>query len=238
MKKLIGDLGAALQFMQTGIRQIDKNASLFPSSPFLVDAMVKAAPLDHAKCVVEFGPGTGVVTKGILKAMPKGAHLHAIELDGELLKTTTRLMQDDRLRSHHGSAADAVAILKADGCTHGAQVVFSSLGLSIMPDDLRESILDGARQVLTSDGIFVQYQYVHGKAITYQFGHGWSRFDGRKFLGHYFHHVTSKVVIPNAPPAIVYKCTEPLKTPKKFNAAAKDASRARRRNKATATRRR
>lgn len=215
MKKLIGDLGAALQFMQTGIKQIDKNASLFPSSRFLVNAMVEAAPLKHAKCVVEFGPGTGVVTRGILSAMPKGSHLHAIELDGELLKTTTRLMGDDRLIPIHGSAADAPALLKAGGC-NSTEVVISSLGLSLMNDELRQSILEGARQVLNADGVFVQYQYIHGKAVAYQFGQGWSRFDGREFLSHYFEKISSTVVMPNLPPAVVYKCDAPHRATKAF----------------------
>jgi len=225
MKKLIGDLGAALQFMQTGIRQIDKNASLLPSSPFLVDAMVASAPLTHAHCVVEFGPGTGVVTKAILKALPKDAHLHAIELDGELLKTTTRLIDDERLRPIHGSAADAAAMLKASGCKH-ASAVFSSLGLALMHDALRGSIVDAARDVLSPEGIFVQYQYVHGRAVTYQFGQGFGRFNGKKYLRQYFREIKSKVVIPNFPPALVYTCKGPLRHVKA--APAHDAGRTRR----------
>jgi phospholipid N-methyltransferase len=211
MKKLIGDLGAALQFMQTGLRQIDKNASLFPSSPFLVEAMIQAAPLDQAKCVVEFGPGTGPVTRAILKAMRPDAHLHAIELDGDLLKIMTKRIADPRLWPIHGSAADAATLVRAGGCKQGASVVFSSLGLALMNDRLRESILAGARAVLASDGVYVQYQYVHGKAVTYQFGQGFSRFDGRAFLKHHFRDVKSRVVIPNMPPALVYSCTGPLK---------------------------
>jgi phospholipid N-methyltransferase len=210
MKKLIGDLGAALQFMQTGIRQIDKNASLLPSSQFLVDAMVRSAPLDHATCVVEYGPGTGVVTRSILKAMPAGAHLHAIELDGELLKTTTRLMNDPRLRPVHGSAAEAPKFLREAGCQH-SQAVFSSLGLALMNDALRNSIVAAACEVLEDNGIYVQYQYLHGKVVSYQFGQGLSRFDGKKYLRKYFHDIKSRVVIPNFPPAAVYTCHRPIR---------------------------
>jgi len=60
-------------------------------------------PLEHAHCVVEFGPGTGVITEAILRKLPKDAHLHAIELDGELLETTTRRVNDPRLRPIHGA---------------------------------------------------------------------------------------------------------------------------------------
>jgi phospholipid N-methyltransferase len=236
MKKLIGDIGAALQFMRHGIQQIDKNASLLPSSPYLVDAMVEAAPLAHARCVVEFGPGTGVVTRGILKALPPGAHLHAIELNEELLKTTTRLVGDPRLRPVHGSAADAAAFVHADGCKQGASAVFSSLGLALMNDALRASILAGARAVLAPDGMFVQYQYLHGRAVTYQFGQGFSRFDGAAYLRHHFRDVQSRVVIPNFPPAAVYACRGPYRVAKTA-APRSDTRRARRRRAASGRRR-
>ncbi len=230
LKRLLGDLGAALQFLGTGLRQIDKNASFFPSSRFLVDAMVAGVPLEHAHCVVEFGPGTGVITEAILKKLPQGAHLHAIELDGELLETTTRRVNDPRLRPIHGSAADAPALLRAAGCSHGTSAVISSLGLALMNDALRDAILTGAREVLAPEGIFMQYSYPHARMLTYQFGQGWSRFNGKSFMKEHFRDVQSQMVLRNAPPAQVYTCREPLRVAKRV--ASPDTRRARRRRSA------
>jgi phosphatidylethanolamine/phosphatidyl-N-methylethanolamine N-methyltransferase len=209
MNRVLSELKAAWLFMQTGFRQIDKNASLFPSSRFLVEAMVAPVGVEHARCIVELGPGTGALTKVILAKMHPDAHLHAIELDGELLRTTTKLVNDPRLRPHHGSAAEAVKLVRASGCTHSSAII-SSLGLALMTDALRANVLSEACELLTPDGIFAQYSYPAARVITYQFKQGFTRFHGRKLLEEYFRDVRSKVVWLNMPSAVVYTCRAPF----------------------------
>ena len=213
MRRLATDLHAAWQFLRTGLRQIDKTASLLPSSRFLVDAMVAGAPLETAKCVVEFGPGTGAITKAVLDRLPHDAHLHAIELDGELLQGMTKRLHDPRLRPHHGSAADAARLLAEAGCRHRVDVIISSLGFALMSDALRAEILSDTRELLSPDGVFVQYTYPTAKALTYQFEQGWSRFDGRAFLQRHFRQVESRTVLLNVPPAMVHVCRGMLSEP-------------------------
>jgi phospholipid N-methyltransferase len=205
------EAGATLQFLKAGFLQFEKNASFVPSSRFLCDAMVSAASISNARCVVEFGPGTGVITEAILRALPEGGHLHAIELDGDLLASTTSRFNDRRLRPIHGSATDAASYLREAGCTHGADAVISSVGIAIMSDELRASILGAAQEILGPSGVFVQFHYLHVRAVTYQFGQGWGRFDGRRFHERLFGDVRSTRVFANIPPAAVYACRQPRK---------------------------
>lgn len=206
MKNPIVELSLAWQFLSTGLRRFEQTASLVPSSRFLASAMLRGAALDRARCVVELGPGVGTVTQAILAQMPENAHLHVIELDRRLLETTVRNTNDARVRPIHASAADTAMLVRHDGCLLGADAVISSLGLSMMPTALRETILGSVTDELAPGGVFVQYQYLFSRILSRQANEGWHGFDGQAFLGKYFRDVTSTVVWPNLPPAAVYTC--------------------------------
>ncbi len=236
MKTLIDEMGAAWKFMGAGFRRIEHTASIFPSSRFLVDTMVSQAPLEHAHCVVEFGPGTGAVTRAILDAMPRTAHLHAIELDGELLQTLTTRIADPRLRPIHGDATRAVELIHGANCWHGATAVFSSLGLALMKDSLRAAILREASALLAPDGTFMQYQYLHAIPLAYQFGQGFAPFNGQSFLQGHFRQVDRHFVFANLPPAAVYTCRGVL-APRQLTRVRKPVVRTQRRRRVAGSRR-
>lgn len=210
MRRIIGDIHAGLQFLRTGLRDLDKNASLLPSSQFLVDAMLEAVPLEKARCVVELGPGVGTVTRSILERIGPDAHLHAIELDRALLHTMRKQLRDRRLRPIHGSAVRTAELVRRDGCAHQADAVMSSLGLSMMDEQTRSAVMESAVRLLPPSGRFVQYAYLHARALTYSRELGWYGFDARRFLQRYFRHVTGRVVMLNAPPAMVFSCELPI----------------------------
>jgi len=209
MGKFVHELAAPFRFLAAGLRSLPQNASLFPSSPFLVRAMVRPVPLQRATCVVELGTGVGTVTAEILKHLPKHAHLHAIELDKGHLDTTVARFADPRLRPIHGTAAETHEYLRADGCTHGADAVFSSLGLALMEPPLRDAIIGSACRALGHKGVFVQYGYLHARVVTYTRTEGLGPFHAGRFLDERFAEIHEEVVIANAPPAAVYVCRKP-----------------------------
>lgn len=209
MKKLLGDLGATWEFLAAGLRQFDKNASLVPSSPFLVKAMLEAVPLARAKCVVELGPGVGTVTEEILKQLAPGAHLHAIELDSKFLGIMRKRLPDPRLRPILGSAVETARLVQADGCACRADVVFSSLGFALMEPALRRQIVQSAIDALAPRGQFVQYAYLHARWVNYTQHEGFNRFHAGRFFARRFEHIEEKVVMANVPPAVVLVCRKP-----------------------------
>lgn len=206
---MAADLAASLQFLRLGIQRFQVNASFVPSSRYLVDGMVRAAPVAQAKTIVEFGPGTGVITRGILKAMAADARLVVIELDADLLATTTRQLTDPRLIPIHGSAVEARGLLAARGIEGPVDIVFSSVGMAIMDDTLRDSIEEAGSSLLIACGMMVQFHYVHTRAVTYQFGKGWGQFDALGYHRRFFADVRRTLVVPNFPPAWVYACRAP-----------------------------
>lgn len=207
MKRLQHELGSIYQFFQKGVSNFDQTAALIPSSPFLVDAMLDPVPLAKARCVVEFGTGTGVLTRGILDRLGPDAHVHAIEIDEHILDKTMAGLDDRRVLPACGSAADTRALMNAAGCHGKADAVISSLGLTLIPSDIRERILHAAGDVLNEGAPYMQYAYLHARFFAYsQTTRKWFRWYARPYLEQHFEKVSSKLISANIPPAVVYKC--------------------------------
>jgi phospholipid N-methyltransferase len=192
------------QFFNKGLHDFDRNASFFPSSRFLVRRLLENAPLARARCVVELGSGTGVVTRGILQRLRPDAHLHAVEIDGELCQATSRATRDRRLDVVHG---DARHLPRHLGCCQPDAIV-SSLGLSLLEPPIRREVLGAAARALAPSGVFTQYTYVTTRVAVYSPARRrWSRFHARPHLEAHFDQVSTRVVVLNLWPAVVYTCT-------------------------------
>lgn len=206
MNPAIDRLSAAWHFFLNAFREWDQNASFIPSSRYLVDAMVAGAGLPQARAVVELGSGTGGVTEALLGALPSDARLYAVEIDGPLLAATTKRLPDARLVPIHGSAADLEALLPAAGHHGPVDAVVSSLGMSLLPPDLRDAIVASSLAALKPGGVFVQFGYLHAKIVVYSSVRGWSRFDLADYLARHFHRIAKQRVLVNFPPADVFVC--------------------------------
>ena len=140
--------------------------------------------------------------------MPATGRLYAVEIDGPLLDATARRLPDPRLVPIHGSAADIAELLAAAGHTGPVDAVVSCLGMSLLPPELRQSILAGSIAALAPDGVFVQYGYLHAKVFVYSPQRGFSRFDLEAYLQRHFATIRQQRVIANFPPADVFVCRQ------------------------------
>ncbi len=200
---------AAWRFLKLGLSDFDTTASLVPSSRFLVEAMLRPAHLESARCVVEFGTGTGTLTTEILARLPADAVLYGLELDGDLLAATAKRVNDPRLRPVHGSAADVRELIDAADVGN-VDAVISSLGLSLMDEDVRAGIVRGAGSVLRYDGVYTQYAYLHARWFAYSQSRAkWFKWRARPFLERHFGTVMGELVGANVPPAVAYTCRDP-----------------------------
>lgn len=220
MPPAIDRLAAVWHFFLNGLRAWDQTASFVPSSRYLIDAMVEGAALQGASAVVELGTGTGGITQALLAAMPVDARLYGVEIDGPLLAATSRRLPDPRLVPIHGSAADLEALLPAAGHRGKVDAVVSSLGMSLLPPDLRREILDSAIAALRPGGVFVQFGYLHTKVVVYSPARGWSRFDLGDYLEPCFDEIRHRRVFANFPPADVFVCRRRAAEPSRADTAA------------------
>jgi phospholipid N-methyltransferase len=205
MNKWLERAAVTARFFQKGLQDFDTTANVVASSRWLVDAMLAAIPSD-AKVVVEFGPGTGTLTRAILAKLGPEAKLYAIELEAGLLEGCTKSIGDPRLLGVHGSAVDAAQLL-GPSVLGRADAVISSLGLSLMDDEIRRGIMAAARELCAPEAAFTQYAYVHARYVAYsQQRKKFFTWDARPFVRELWPRVEETMVWKNVPPALVFTC--------------------------------
>ena len=97
-------------FFKKLFRQPKVNASITPSSRFLAAAMVEGVDFSNIKTIVEFGPGTGVFTKVILKHAHPDAKIICIEYEKEYVDMLKRDF-GNKIIIEHWSVIDVKEIL-------------------------------------------------------------------------------------------------------------------------------
>jgi phosphatidylethanolamine/phosphatidyl-N-methylethanolamine N-methyltransferase len=156
----------------------------FPSSKKLAEAVANQIPANFSGTVVELGPGTGVITKGLLDYGIKPENLFIIEKSKPFVKY---------LKEHFSN----VTVIEGDAQNTDkflenyppASVVICGLPLKALPKSVVKNILQSAEKVLMDGGLFVQFTYYHGKMTLP--------------IPKNFQLISSKMVFLNFPPARV-----------------------------------
>jgi phosphatidylethanolamine/phosphatidyl-N-methylethanolamine N-methyltransferase len=137
------------------LRQLARNpvqtSAIVPSSGFLARAMVAGLGPNSGR-VVEFGPGTGVFTRAILKAGVRPQDLVLFEMNPDFASHLRR--EFPGVAVHVAGAQDV-----AKHCPDGVGTVISGLPLLSMPTEIRRAIVSGAFGVLRQGGAMVQFTY-------------------------------------------------------------------------------
>jgi phospholipid N-methyltransferase len=97
--------------------------SLFPSSRFLVERLLRKIDWSQARVIVEYGPGVGSFTVEILRRMRPDALLIVMETNPDFVDFLRCSFSDARLRVVHGSAVEVKRVLQDNGLTR-ADFVF------------------------------------------------------------------------------------------------------------------
>jgi phosphatidylethanolamine/phosphatidyl-N-methylethanolamine N-methyltransferase len=126
-------------------------SAIAPSSPWLAKAMAQGLGPQSGR-VVEFGPGTGALTRGILATGLPAQNLTLFEMSSDFVDHLRR--QIPQVVVHHAPAQAAVGLVPK-----GAERVISGLPLLSMPPELRRSIVGAAFEILAQDGIYTQFTY-------------------------------------------------------------------------------
>jgi phospholipid N-methyltransferase len=132
--------------------------SIWPSSRYLVDEVLRPVDWQRALVIVEYGPGVGTITSEILRRMRPDAHLVVIETNEAFVKFLSTTFSDARLHIANTSAADVGQILQQLQLPL-AQYVVSGIPLGSMPEALRVDIVAKTRAALAPGGQFLVYQF-------------------------------------------------------------------------------
>jgi phosphatidylethanolamine/phosphatidyl-N-methylethanolamine N-methyltransferase len=126
-------------------------SAIAPSSRFLAKAMAKDLG-PHTGRVVEFGPGTGRLTEGILNAGVLPENLTLFEMNPDFVSHL-------RTRFPGVTVHLAGAQTAPDVVAKGVGAVVSGVPLLSMPMALRKSIMAAAFEILSPEGVYIQFTY-------------------------------------------------------------------------------
>ncbi len=130
---------------------------ILPSSPFVVEEVLKQIDWANTRVIVEYGPGLGTFTKDILQRMRRDATLVAFETNDEFCRYLSRSLNDPRLHLLHESAAEIGSALKRLGLPP-ADCVISGIPFKTLPEKLRGEIVSKTHAALRPKGQFLVYQ--------------------------------------------------------------------------------
>jgi phospholipid N-methyltransferase len=169
-----------LQFARQFLRHPKQLGTMVQSGKVLARRM--AREVGESADVVEFGAGTGPVTREILRQLPDNGRLTCFEINPDLCRCLGQI-GDPRLRVVNDSAENCERYVPHPDC------VVSELPMALFGKEVKDRILAIARR----SGKYIQLQYtpVLGKEIR-----------------HYFADVKMKFVVRNIPPAFVYVCRD------------------------------
>jgi phospholipid N-methyltransferase len=176
-------------FFKEFLKKGNKTGSVYPSSRFLCKKMISTIDFKHAKCIVELGPGEGVITREIIKKMGPQTQLFVFEMNETFVEEFLQF-NDPRIHVINDSAEFMRKYLAEKDITE-VDYIISSLPLTILPEDIRENIVNESQALLKKRGVYMQYQYMTTAA---------------KLLKSKFKKVKIGFVPLNIPPAFVYSC--------------------------------
>jgi phosphatidylethanolamine/phosphatidyl-N-methylethanolamine N-methyltransferase len=187
-------------FLREFLRHPLRTGAVGPSSRRLAHQMTLGLPEQGTPVVVELGPGTGAFTGVIQERLAgRGRHL-AVELNPRFAEHLEARFPD--LEVEVGDAADLPRLQERRG-VDGVDLVVSGLPWTLIPAVRQRAILGGASEVLTPEGVFTTFAYVHampsGPARRF-----------RRLLEDQFEEVLlGRTIWANLPPALVYHCRRP-----------------------------
>lgn len=132
-------------------------ASVVPTSRFAVEKICSRIDLQSARVVIEYGPGTGVFTRALLRRMSPDARLVAIERNEALSNLLRRNCRDTRLQIYNDCAGNILDIVRRSDAGQ-ADCVLSGIPFSFLPPETRVELLRNTHRILRKGGKFLAYQ--------------------------------------------------------------------------------
>lgn len=181
-----------LSFLAQYISNPRSVGAVLPSSRYLADKMVKKIDFNQAKCIVEYGPGTGVFTDKLLQHRNPETIIVLFENNREFYKILKDKYQGvDHLYIYNGSAEKVDWYIKECGIPY-VDYVLSGLPFTTLPKAVSHKILLKTSRILSKNGKFITFQYTKVK---------------KNFIEQFFSNVDVSLEIRNVPPAMVLSCS-------------------------------
>lgn len=166
--------------------------AVLPSSKYLAKKMVESINFDTAKCIVEYGPGTGVFTELILASCGPATKVILFEMNEEFCNLLAkRYGTRQNVYIVNASAVNVGAKLAELGLPY-ADYIVSGLPFASLPQSVTVNILTQTKNCLAPAGQFITFQYSMLK---------------KEMIGRFFSKIEVVREVRNIPPAYVLRCS-------------------------------
>lgn len=166
--------------------------AVLPSSKYLADKMIQNIDFDNARCIVEYGPGTGVITDEILKRRKPDTIVILFENNMEFHKLLSEKYSSETNLHIVNDSAEHIGKYLQQHNIACADYIISGLPFASLPKKVSLEILAQTKQCLKQGGSFTTFQYTMLK---------------RGFIGQFFDDITVERELRNIPPAYVLCCS-------------------------------
>ena len=144
-----------LNFFKIALKD-HKVAAISESSSWAVDRVVELLPKD-TRYAVEYGPGTGVMTRRILRGLPEDGKLVAIELNKELFHALGKI-KDLRFEPVLDDVLDWTK-RSSDEKADSVDAVISTIPFSFLNARERNILIERTFRMLRPGGRFITCQF-------------------------------------------------------------------------------
>jgi phospholipid N-methyltransferase len=184
-------------FFGAFLRRPAEVGAIAPSSRSLARRMVAGMDLSSARCVVEYGPGTGAFTREILARIGPDTAFLAVEKNPDFVAVLHRRFPGLDVVE---ASAEALPELLAERGFDRADYIVSGLPYTVLPWALVERIIAVSYECLRPGGLFNTVQY-YNSYVLMPAARKFQRLLHATFdqIGHYR-------TLWNLPPAFVYSC--------------------------------
>lgn len=194
---------SVFNFLNQYVRHFKEIGSIAPDSLTCIKSLVNPIPFDSAELILEYGAGSGAVTREILKRKKSKNTLICFEKNNTFYNLLRKNVVGRNIFIVHDDVFNSRNILFRRFGLQGGSVdcIISTLPWSSLKFEklIRNEVLP----LLKEGGLFIQYMH------TLSFLKGIML---RPILRKYFGQIDSEFVFFNIPPALVYTCRAHVKT--------------------------
>lgn len=137
--------------------------AIAPSSRFLASAMTKSLKQHPGPTrILEIGPGTGAVTKHIVKYVKENDHFDLVELNDKFAERLEHRFETDPNYARVAKQSKVhVCPLQEFEASEPYDIVISGLPLNNFPADLVRDIFKSYMQLLAPGGVLSYFEYMY-----------------------------------------------------------------------------
>jgi phospholipid N-methyltransferase len=145
----------SIDFIKIAIKDYKTVGAVMLSSKYVIKKIVKQIKPEY-KYIVEYGAGNGVITREILKVLPKDGRVVAIELNKPLFHKLAEI-KDSRLIVLNGDIVKISGKL-LDLDLPRIDAIISGIPFSFIKPDKRKEVLANTYQSIADGGRIIIYQ--------------------------------------------------------------------------------